>query len=136
MGYYTYPRLKAVRDSIDDARARVASGKGSETARFIDINQGREQTILTTAQNYLSYFDPDSDAEMGNTAAKIPAQIPVLTVIGNNDPLMPSVRQYFVDKLPVNRKSQFIQVSGGHLDTPREANSQVIDWIKSAVLNP
>lgn len=72
---------------------------------------------------------------MGNTAARIPAPIPVLTVIGNNAPLTPSVRKYFVDKLPANQKSQFIQVSGGHLDTPREANSQVIDWIKSAVLN-
>ena len=88
-GYYTYPRLKAVRDSIDDARARVASGKGSETARFIDINQGREQTIVTTAQNYLSYFDPDSDADMGNTAARIPAPIPVLKVIGKNAPSRP-----------------------------------------------
>lgn len=132
-GYYTYPSLKPVRDSIDDARARVAAGKGDEKSRFNDINQGRQQTVHTTSTNFLSYFDPESDADMGITAPRIPPNIPVLTVIGENDPLVSFVRSYFVDKLPPNKKSEFIKVGGGHLDTPRESSSQVVEWIKTNI---
>lgn len=131
-GYYQLASLRAVRESIDDARARMAAGKGDETERYQDINQGRLQTMVTTARNYLSYFDPGSDAEMGVTAPRIPPGVPVLTVIGEKDPLFSRVRAYYVDRLPRNPRSQFLEVSGGHLDTPRVATEQITDWIKAA----
>jgi len=134
LGYYTYPVLKAVRDSIDEARALVAAGKGDSNERFNDINQGRQQPVITTARNFLSYFDPASDAEMSVTAPRIPARIPVMTVIGERDPLFSRIRSYYVDKLPANPKNRYLEVSGGHLDTPRGANDAVIAWIKAAVL--
>ena len=133
LGYYTYPGLKTVRDSIDEARALVAAGKGDSDERFNDINQGRQQPVITTARNFLSYFDPASDAEMSVTAPRIPARIPVMTVIGERDPLFSRIRSYYVDKLPANPKNQYLEVSGGHLDTPRVANDAVIAWIKAAV---
>lgn len=130
-GYYNFPPLKAVRESIDDARAKLAAGKGDETERFQDINQGRQQTVVATARNYLSYFDPQSDADMGVTAPRVPSSVPVLTVIGEKDPLLPNVRRYYVDKLPKNPQSQLMEVSGGHLDTPRVATDAIVSWIKS-----
>ena len=133
LGYYTYPVLKAVRDSIDEARALVAAGKGDSNERFNDINQGRQQPVITTARNFLSYFDPASDAEMSVTAPRIPARIPVMTVIGERDPLFSRIRSYYVDMLPANPKNKYLEVSGGHLDTPRVANDAVIAWIKAAV---
>jgi pimeloyl-ACP methyl ester carboxylesterase len=133
LGYYTYPRLKSVRDSIDEARALVAAGKGESNERFNDINQGRQQPVITTAKNYLSYFDPTSDAEMSVTAPRIPAKTPVMTVIGEKDPLFSSIKFYYVDKLPANPKNKYLEVSGGHLDSPRIANDAVIAWIKAAV---
>lgn len=132
-GYYTFPPLRAVRESIDDARAKVAAGKGDETDRFQDINQGRQQTVVATARNFLSYFDPESDADMGVTASRIPVTVPVLTVIGERDPLFGQVRSYYVDRLPRNPKSEFSAVSGGHLDTPRVAADQIIAWIKACL---
>ncbi len=132
-GYYTFPLLKAVRESIDDARAKVAAGKGDETDRFQDINQGRQQTVVATPRNFLSFFDPESDADMGVTAPRIPPGVPVLTVIGEKDPLLGMVRAYYVDKLPQNPRSQFLPVSGGHLDTPRVAADPILAWIRSAV---
>lgn len=132
-GYYTAPGLKAVRESIDDARAKLAAGKGDETERFQDINQGRQQPVIATARNYLSYFDPQSDADMGVTAPRVPASVPVLTVIGEKDPLFASVRRYYVDKLPKNPQSQLMEVSGGHLDTPRVATDAIVSWIKSVI---
>ena len=133
LGYYTYPKLKVVRDSVDEARALVAAGKGDSRERFSDINQGTQQTIVTTAKNFLSYFDPESDAEMSVTAPRLPATLPVMTAIGEDDPLFTRIRGYYVDKLPANPKNQYLEVKGGHLDTPRNASGAVVQWIKAAV---
>jgi len=130
LGYYTYPWLKVVRDSIDDARAQVAAGKGDSRERFSDINQGRQQVVIATAKDFLSYFDPASDAEMSNTAPKVPSKIPVMTVVGEDDRMFKGIRTYFLDKLPVNSQNKFLEVKGGHLDTPRIATDAVIDWVK------
>ena len=69
-GFYRNPRFKAVRDSVDEARALVAAGKGAERGRFNDINQGATLSISTTAADYLSYLDPTSDADMSVTAPR------------------------------------------------------------------
>jgi pimeloyl-ACP methyl ester carboxylesterase len=132
-GYYTSPSLKPVRDSIDEARALVAAGKGDSRERFSDINQGRQQTVVTTAKDYLSWFDPSSDAEMSVTAPRLPAKVAMLTAIGEKDPLFARVKAYYVDKLPANPKNKLLEVAGGHLDTPRIASDEVIAWIKTAV---
>ncbi len=132
-GYYTAPQLRPVRESIDQARAAVAAGRGDEIGRFQDINQGRQQVAIATARNYLSFFDPESEAEMGVTAPKLPQTLPVLTAIGERDPLFSTVRRYFVDRLPRNPHSQLLEVSGGHGDTPRVAADQVVAWIKSTL---
>lgn len=133
VGYYTYPSLKVVHDSINEARALVAAGKGDSRERFSDINQGRQQTVVATAKDYLSWFDPTSDAEMSVTAPRIPAKTAVLTAIGEKDPLFSRVKAYYVDKLPANPKNKYLEVTGGHLDTPRVASDEIIAWIKTAV---
>lgn len=132
-GYFTSPQLAPVRESIEAARAQVAAGKGDESQRFTDINQGRQQPVITTARNFLSFFDPESDADMGVTAPKLPASLPVLTAIGQNDPLFSRVRSYYVDQLPKHPKTQLLEVSGGHLDTPQVALAQVLEWVPQAV---
>lgn len=131
-GYFTAPSLAPVKESIEAARALVAAGKGDENNRFMDINQGRQQPVVTTAKNFLSYFDPESDADMGVTAPRLPASLPVLTAIGQGDPMFTRVREYYVDKLPANPKTQFLEVSGGHLETPQVALDQVMAWIPQA----
>lgn len=132
-GYFTLPSLAPVRDSIITARDLVAAGKGDENQRFLDINQGRQQPVITTAKNFLSYFDPESDADMGVTAPKLPPGLPVLTAVGEKDPLFTRVRAYYVDKLPAHPKTQLLEVPGGHLDTPQVALDQVLQWVPPAV---
>lgn len=133
LGYHTFPCCKVVQESINEARALVAAGKGDSRERFSDINQGRQLPVAATAKDFLSYFDPTSDAEMSVTAPRVPAGVPVMTVIGEKDPLFAIVRRYYVDKLPANPKSKFLEVSGGHIDTPRVASDEVIAWIKTAL---
>jgi pimeloyl-ACP methyl ester carboxylesterase len=132
-GYYNNPSFKVVRDSVDEARKLVADGKGDSKERFSDINQGRQLNVITTAKDYLSYFDPASDADMSVTGPRVPAKVAVFTAIGEKDPLFKNVRRYYVDKLPPNPKNKYLEVSGGHLDTPRVAGEEVVKWIKMAV---
>jgi pimeloyl-ACP methyl ester carboxylesterase len=131
--YYTVPSLKVVHDSIDEARALVAAGKGDSRERFSDINQGRQQNVITTAKDYLSYFDPTLDAEMSVTAPRVPATTAVMTVIGEKDPLFRRIKAYFVDKLPANPKNKYLEIPGGHLETPRVASDEMIKWIKTVL---
>lgn len=132
-GYYTFACCKVVHDSIDEARALVAAGKGDSRERFSDINQGKQQTVVATAKDYLSYFDPTSDAEMSVTAPRVPAKTAVITVVGEKDPLFKHIKAYYVDKLPANPKNKYLEVSGGHLDTPRVASDEIIQWIKAVL---
>ena len=132
--YDTLPGLSAVHDSIQKARELVAAGKGGERERFIDINQGRQQPLITSAVNFLSYFDPASDAEMSVTAPRLPAGLPVFTSVGEKDPLFGRMRAYLVDKLPANPRNRYLEVPGGHLETPRAAYDAMVEWIKTAAM--
>jgi len=131
--YYTVPALKVVRESVDEARALVAAGKGDSRERFSDINQGKQQTVITTAKDFLSYFDPASDAEMSVTAPRVPAATPVLTVVGDADYMFTRARSYFADQLPANPKSQYLEVKANHLTTPKVASEDMIKWIKTVL---
>ncbi len=130
--YYASPQSKVVRESVDEARALVAAGKGDSRERFSDINQGKQLNVTATAKDYLSYFDPESDADMGVTAPRIPAATPVLTVVGEDDGISKYARPYFADKLPANPKSQYLEVKANHLTTPVVASEAVVQWIKTA----
>ena len=130
--YYNVPALKVVRESVDEARSLVSAGKGDSRERFSDINQGKQQTVVATAKDYLSYFDPDSDAEMGVTAPRIPVGTPVLTVVGDEDYMFTRAKAYFADKLPANPKNQYLEVKANHLSTPAVATEAILVWIKAA----
>lgn len=133
LGYFTAPSLRPVRESIEEARALVAAGKGDETQRFNDINQGRQQPVVMSARAYLSFFDPTSDAEMSVTAPRVPAGTPVFTAIGRKDPMFVRVREYYVDRLPPNPRSRLAEYAGGHLDTPLEATDDLLTWVPQAL---
>jgi hypothetical protein len=70
---------------------------------------------------------------MGVSAPRIPATTPVLTVVGDEDGFKKYARAYFVDKLPANPKSQYLEIKATHLSTPVVASEAVLQWIKSAV---
>ncbi len=64
------PRFRdAVRSSVTKARAMVKAGKGSEQASFDDMNGGQTGTVVTTAAQYLSFFDPDGNAVIPRNTA-------------------------------------------------------------------
>ncbi|MBM3507601.1 MAG: alpha/beta hydrolase [Alphaproteobacteria bacterium] len=85
--YYDSPKPFAmlVRQSVDEARSLVAQGFGQNMGRWSDINQGNTLSVSMRAADYLTYFDPNGDAEMTNVAPRVPGRIPVLMVVGNRD---------------------------------------------------
>lgn len=127
-------RSWVVKESIDKARGMVAEGKGDEAnVSFSDINQGRTQTIWTTPKNFLSYFEPESDAEMRVTAPKLPKHIPVLWVIGDGDSLIKLGKDYAFNLFPPNQHTKYLEVSANHLSTPTKASEQTISWIQKTL---
>jgi len=131
--YYKNTNNTSVHDSVDEARALVKAGKGDSRESFNDINQGRKLSVVASAKDYLSYFDPTSDAEMSVTAPRVPATTPVMTVIGEDDPAFRSIRAELVDRLPANPKSQYLEVKATHFTTPAVATDDVVKWIKSTL---
>ncbi len=122
-----------VKDGVEDARKEIEAGNADKKQPQIDINQGRRNAVWMTAHDYLTYFDPTSEAEMSVTAPKISPSTPVLWAIGDRDYLIREGRQYVFDKLPNNPRSLYLEVSANHLTTPRIAADQIVGWIKSAL---
>ena len=117
----------------DVARANdmIAAGKGKEKADFDDINQRKSSSREMTAEIYQSWFDPKGPANMRKNAASLPAEIPVLWVAGKQDKVASKVlKRLAYDKMAGNPKNRFVIVDGGHVVTPDNAVSAVIDWLK------
>jgi pimeloyl-ACP methyl ester carboxylesterase len=133
--YYNFTQgpNAAVRASIDEARGLVAAGQGDTRRDFKDNNQGQALTVRLTAKQYLSYWDPDSDAEMGRMAPKLAAGIPVLLMIGDQDPLVRVARSYIFEKLPPNPKHSYVGMAGSHVSILPAARDDIAAWIKQAL---
>jgi len=136
--YYYYTAAQsgpnvAVRASIDEARGLVAAGQGDTRRDFKDNNQGQALTVRLTAKQYLSYWDPDSDAEMSRMAPKLAPGIPVLLMIGDKDPLVRVARSYIFEKLPPNPKHSYVDMPGTHVSILQAARDDIAAWIKQAL---
>ncbi len=119
-----------VKGGVAKAREMVQSGHGTQNAEFPDTNQGKNFTVNTQAQIYLSYFDPGGLGSMGRNAARLDAKIPLLVVVGDKDMHFPQAKEIF-DKAPANPLSQYLVVSADHLGTPAAAEADVVRWLKS-----
>jgi pimeloyl-ACP methyl ester carboxylesterase len=107
-------------DSLERAKAMVAAGRGSEKAKFVDFNQGRALPITTTAEAYVSFFDPSGPA--GSAARGRGASGSVLWVIGNTD--RPAMRD------PATSSGTRVEVNADHRSTPIAGVPFIIDWLK------
>jgi pimeloyl-ACP methyl ester carboxylesterase len=56
--------LPDIAQSVTQARALVAAGRGNETASFVDRNANGAFSVRSTAKIYLSYLDPQGPANM------------------------------------------------------------------------
>lgn len=128
-GYFQGQGASApVRESILAARAMAAAGKGAEIANFADNNQGRAMTARMSANDYLSWFDPDLGFDPRDTMAQAPC--PVLFAIGRDDILFPFARTQFFDKLPPDPRHVLLEMPGGHIDGPAAATEATVNFFR------
>ncbi|MBU1230062.1 MAG: alpha/beta hydrolase [Proteobacteria bacterium] len=118
------------------AREMLTSGRGAERSAFMDVRQGKDYDLSTTAEIYLSYSDPDGAAVMPRSAAALNPPVPLLWVVGSNDSLARLGRSYAFAKAPEHRSSRFEEVQADHLGVPAEAARLVVLWLKELVLKP
>jgi pimeloyl-ACP methyl ester carboxylesterase len=120
---------EALGDSIDRARAMIAAGKGAETGRFNDTNQGRTEEVTARASDYFSFFDPQGLANMPRMAQELGARVPLLVVVGTKDPLFPRGEGYIFGRGARHPLSRYVTVDADHGTTPDAAKEVVTGWL-------
>jgi esterase/lipase len=115
---------------VERARKLIASGNGKDKQTFPDINVGKTSEVKATAENYLSWFDPQGAAVMPKSVLSFKESIPLLFITGNSDRLAPS-KEYIFDKAPPHPKSKFVIVSADHFSAPSASIEEVSTWLES-----
>jgi esterase/lipase len=116
---------------VERARKMIKEGQGNNESRFDDTNQGRMSSVTTTANIYLSWFDPDGQAVMPKNAAALKPGTALLWVIGTRDPLYHADTAYAFDKAPQNPKNKYVVVDSDHMGTPAEAAREIVSWLNT-----
>lgn len=126
----------ATRADVDQARAWVTAGKGGDTMAFVDSAQGQQRKLTVRADVFLSYFDPKGLGDMPTSASRIPRPLPLLWVVGTQDPLYASGPAYAYDKAPAHPLSRYLVVEANHVQTPAEGKDQIIAWLQTLAKQP
>jgi pimeloyl-ACP methyl ester carboxylesterase len=109
----------------------IADGTGDRKDSFADQNQGVLGRVTATAKAYISWMDPKGMVVMPLNAAKLSPGVPLLWVIGQDDVLLKAGPDYVYSKILANAKNAYKVVSGGHIDTPRIAATEIVTWLKA-----
>ncbi|TAJ42661.1 MAG: alpha/beta fold hydrolase [Reyranella sp.] len=123
----TYPDVAGL---LEKAAAMVNSGQGNQLFKGTDDNQGSKLSLNTTAAAYLSWLNPRGQAAMQAQAPLLPASIPLLMVMGKQDPAFNCNEANVYRPAAKNPYSKYIVVNAGHRDTDFAASAQVVSWIQ------
>ncbi len=116
-------------DALQQARALVADGKPGTPVNVFDINTGKRGYRDVRADAVLSFFDPEGPMVMQNSSPKLPASVPVLLIIGEDDAQHPRMKNLVFEQLPSNPKSAYVIVEGGHRATPMKGRNEIREWL-------
>lgn len=118
---------------VDYKRAKkmVEAGQGSKREKFRDSNQGKKRKVRMRADIYLSWFDSYGPASMPKNAAALKPGTALLWAVGKKDRMWLAGETFAYSRAPENPKSLYLEVAGGHKQTPNIAAKQIISWLKS-----
>lgn len=124
------PFQAGVADSLRQARAMVASGRGEEFAVFDDLNGGRRDRFRMKASVYVSYFEPGGWAAMSLSARQVKRVMPLLWILGGEaDYLSRAGKAYAFDPWPAHPASRYLMINSNHLEAPTASIPMVVDWL-------
>lgn len=128
-----YQSYRSTRD-VDLARDLVKAGKNQEIISFNDPNSGnRSKTLSTTAEIYLSYFDPNRLANMPLSASRIEKALPVLCIVSTEDGISRWGPDYIYNKLKAHPLSVYMATSASHLKAPDENKEVSLHFLKTLI---
>jgi pimeloyl-ACP methyl ester carboxylesterase len=116
-----------IAQSVAEARAMVAAGRGDQRASFNDQNVRGPFQVDTMAAIYLSFFDPTGPANMLDNTSRL--REPILWVAGTADRGQPGPG-YAFGRAPPNPLNRYVTVNADHLGTPTAAREAVLTWLK------
>ena len=120
---------RAGQEGAARSKSMVAAGHGDDLDSFPDTNQGRNRTVRMTAAIHQSYFDPDGLGAMTKTIRKLPKALPILLVIGTQDPFLPESRAMF-DSAPAHEASRYVVLEGDHMGMPNLVSGEMLKWLE------
>ena len=118
-------------NAVDEARSLKAQGKAGDSFSFTDYNQDRRRQLTTTVGIYLSYFDPNSLANMPQSASLVTKSIPVLCVMSINEQALG--KDYIYLKLLANPLSVYIESPASHMEAPEASINDATAFVTSII---
>jgi pimeloyl-ACP methyl ester carboxylesterase len=126
-----YNRNPSIKEAIEQACQLAKSGQGNQSFSGLDDNQGQSLRISTTAAVYCVWMSPRGQASMPAQARQLPANIPLMLIIGTKDPSFGFAEANIYQPAAKNPYSKYLVVDGGeHRNTEHSASQRIIDWIK------
>jgi pimeloyl-ACP methyl ester carboxylesterase len=117
----------AVAKSVKTAEAMVKASDGDVPANFTDRVLGRNFTVRTTPNAFLSFLGPDSAIAIRRTLPALDA--PLLWVAGTRDSSQRNAAALFAIA-PRDPTSRLVKVDAGHLGTPDAGTAAMIEWVE------
>ncbi len=118
----------AVAKSVRSAEAMIEAGDGDVPADFTDRVLGKNFTVHTTPNAFVSFLGPDSPIAIRHTLPQLDA--PLLWVTGTRDASQRGAAALFAlaPDYPLNR---LVKVDAGHLGTPDAGTAAMIEWLEA-----
>jgi pimeloyl-ACP methyl ester carboxylesterase len=127
----SYRNNPSIKEAVDRATQLVQSGQASQSFSGPDDNQGNSIRMSTTAGVYASWLNPRGQASMPAQAPLLPANIPVMLIIGTKDPNFNFAENNIYKPAARNPYSRYLVIDGGdHRNTDQAASQRIVDWIK------
>ena len=130
--------------SRQKAKDLILAGDGDAIDTFDTLNTNGLEQIITTANIYLTYHEPDTDAvpdtvHMPDISHVLPnINEPVLWLVGEDD----SLKDFYENKglfgmLPADSRSSYQVLSGDHLSVLLNESGPINEWFTSwSSINP
>lgn len=117
--------------SLELAKSMIDEGKGTSIASFADTNVGKQFMKEMRADIYYSFFSLEGLSAMETRAKYIPNTLPVLYIVGKNDPLTEKNGMHTFDAIPKTPKTQYVTVPADHFGAVNASVEDVLEWLKS-----
>ncbi len=119
-----------INNDWERAKEMVDTGKGHESEDFQDRNQGKNNEFSTTAEIYLSWFQPKGPASMSTNVSNLRENTPLLWIIGEKDRMHTRRgKEYAFNNAPEHANNAYVVVKGGHKATPRKGKQKILEWL-------